>query len=39
MIYFFYPSNIMGGAEYLMVNTANLLKDAGMDVGLSLIHI
>ena len=24
---------MMGGAEYLMVNTANLLKDAGMDVG------
>lgn len=33
MIYFFYPSNIMGGAEYLMVNTANLLSDAGMPVG------
>ncbi|WP_151837587.1 glycosyltransferase [Acinetobacter ursingii] len=33
MIYFFYPSNMMGGAEYLMVNTANLLKDAGVDVG------
>lgn len=33
MIYFFYPSNITGGAEYLMVNTANLLCNAGFDVG------
>ena len=33
MIYFFYPSSIIGGAENLMVNTANLLCNAGLSVG------
>ena len=34
MIYVFYPSKIMGGAEYLMIRTAILLKNNGVDVGL-----
>ncbi|HEN9524449.1 TPA: hypothetical protein U9I82_002879 [Acinetobacter baumannii] len=33
MIYFFYPSKIMGGAEYLMINSANLLANSGLNVG------
>lgn len=33
MIYFFYPSSMTGGAEYLVVNTANLLCKAGLDIG------
>lgn len=34
MIYIFYPSNIMGGAEYLLARTANLLHNNGFNVGL-----
>ena len=33
MIYVFYPSKIMGGAEYLMIRTANLLQKNGFSVG------
>lgn len=33
MIYIFYPSNIMGGAEYLLIKTANLLYNNNYDVG------
>ena len=33
MIYIFYPSNIMGGAEYLLIRTAHLLKNNGFNVG------
>ena len=33
MIYFFYPSKITGGAEYLMVRMANLLSEHKYDVG------
>lgn len=32
MIYLFYPSKIMGGAEYLLLRTANLLSEAGYAV-------
>ncbi len=34
MIYIFYPSSIMGGAEYLLARTANLLYNNGFNVGL-----
>lgn len=33
MIYIFYPSNIMGGAEYLLIKTAKLLHNNNYDVG------
>lgn len=32
MIYFFYPSRILGGAELLILRTAYLLKNSGLDV-------
>ncbi|MGP5271849.1 hypothetical protein ACTXLK_00785 [Psychrobacter faecalis] len=34
MIYIFYPSNMMGGAEYLLIKTANLLNNKNYDVGI-----
>ena len=34
MIYFFYPSKMMGGAEYLIINSANLLDNSGFEVGI-----
>lgn len=33
MIYFFYPSKIIGGAEYLMIRMANLLSEQKYHVG------
>lgn len=32
MIYFFYPSRILGGAELLILRTAYFLKKAGLDI-------
>ncbi|MCH7296577.1 glycosyltransferase [Acinetobacter higginsii] len=32
MIYFFYPSRVLGGAELLILRTASLLKKSGFDV-------
>ncbi|QPF32216.1 hypothetical protein H0S56_00420 [Acinetobacter lwoffii] len=34
MIYLFYSSNIMGGAEYLIINCANILVGKGLEVGI-----
>ncbi|MDH0718590.1 glycosyltransferase [Acinetobacter junii] len=34
MIYLFYPSRILGGAELLILRTASLLKNSGFDVAI-----